>query len=325
MPLVPTRRQFGALLAGATLLAAPRPPRAAGLSPITLQSTWINDPEFVGNFVAIDKGFYKQQGLDLTYLPGGPNVIPEGALLTGKAEIALTAVINCAQAVAQKGAPFKVIGTQFQKNPNSIISLEKSNIRKVEDLAGKTVAVAPLNIATFTALLALHGLKPADLKIVPYAFDPTPLGTGEVDAVADFMTSLPFIVEKKFGVKTSYFLLYDVGLELYGNLVTVTEATLKSRRPQLLGFLRASRQGWQEDFANPDKYVDACMDTWFKGNGYTRDAAIYHSHAQIPLIENPNGIFWMDDAAIEKNLESLARLGIKAPRAMFDTSLLREL
>lgn len=323
-----TRREFGkTVLAGAAVAAmTPMSKALAGdLSHIDFQSTWINDPEFVGNFIAIDKGYYKDEGIDLNYIPGGPDVIPEGSLLTGKADFALTSVINCAQAVVEKGAPFKVVGTQFQKSPDSIISLEETGIKTVKDLAGKTVACPPLNIATLKAVLDLHGMKMTDMKVVPYAFDPTPLATGEVDAVVDFMTSLPYIVEQASGKKTSYFLFYDVGLEFYANLLTVTEDTLKSKRKELIGFMKATRKGWKDAFADPDKYVNEFEDTWFKGNGYTHDAAIFHSHVQIGLIDHPKGVLWMDDDVIDKNIESLKRLGIDAPRDMFDTSLLQEL
>ena len=56
----------------------------------TMQAAWINDAEFMGYFIAMDKGYYTEQGLKLNYLPGGPDVIPESSLLGGKAPLALT-------------------------------------------------------------------------------------------------------------------------------------------------------------------------------------------------------------------------------------------
>jgi len=65
--------------------------------------------------------------------------------------------------------------------------------------------------------------------------------------------------------------------------------------------------------------------TWFKGNGYTPEAALFHGKVQLPLMENPNGIFAMDDAWIDKNLATLDKVGVKADKSLFDTSILAEL
>lgn len=292
---------------------------------LAFQSIWINDPEFSGYFIAMDKGYYAAEGLSIDYLPGGPDVIPQASLLTGKADIALTSMIETATAITEKGANFKVVGAQFQKSPDSIISLEATGIKTIKDLAGKTVACPPLNLGPFKVLLEVNGVAENDVKIVPYTFDPTPLATGQVDAVVDFMTSLPFIIEQTSGKKTSYILFSDAGMAFGQDLITVTEDTLTSRRKDIVGFLRASRKGWVEDFKEPGKYAKEFEETWYKGNGYTPEAAQFHSKIQISLMESPNGVFSMDDAWIDGNIASLEKIGIKVSRDIFDSSLLAEI
>ena len=174
-------------------------------------------------------------------------------------------------------------------------------------------------------LLGLNGVAEDQVKIVPYAFDPTPLATGQVDAVVDFMTSLPFIVEETSGKKASFILFYDSGMPFGQDFVTVTEDTLKNRRKDVVAFLRASRKGWNDDFADPLKYTKEFENSWYKGNGYTPGAAEYHSKIQIPLMQNPKGVFTIDDESIEKNIASLEKIGVKANKDLFDTSLLAEL
>ena len=89
MKIAMNRRSFLGVTAGAGLgLAGVRPARAA-TSSLVMQSAWINDAEFAGYFVAIDKGWYADEGLDLTYLSGGPDVIPESSLLSQKADLAV--------------------------------------------------------------------------------------------------------------------------------------------------------------------------------------------------------------------------------------------
>ncbi|WP_315835825.1 ABC transporter substrate-binding protein [Bradyrhizobium prioriisuperbiae] len=318
------RRQFGAAsIGGAVAAMAGRRALAAAPTPITFQANWLNDPEFLGYMLAIDKGYYEEAGLKVTYLPGGPNVIPEGSLLTRKSDIALTALLTTATAIVQKGAPLKVIGTQYQKSPLGVIAMASSNIKGPADLAGKTVAVPTLSADVFKAFVKLH--KVENVKIVPYAFNPAPLINGEVDATVDFATQLPFIIEQSSGKKASYFLFDDHGLPLLIDLVTVTTDTLSSKRPELLKFLQASRRGWAENFADPSKYPELYHDTWFKGTGSTVGAEKFFNAMQPSLVNHPKGLFTITEEAIEQNLKSLSSVGVTGRKDMFDTSLLAEI
>ncbi len=298
--------------------------RALAASPLTLQSSWLNDAEFTGYFAAMADKRYEAAGLDLTYLIGGPDVIPESSLLAGKADVALTTPDTTIKAIAEQGAPFKIIGTQYQKNPLGIVSLAKKPIAKPQDLVGKVLAVPPVNVISVEAMLAINGIDKAKVKIVPYEYDPTPLLKGEIDASLDFTTNVPYTIEQQ-GEKAVSFLLYDFGYKLYNDTVVVTEETLKNKRKELIAFLKASREGWTANLADPKLYPRKFAETWFKGTGRTIENEVYFNTAQKPLIEHPKGIFAMDEAGIAGNIEALGRIGIKATPAMFDTSLLAEL
>jgi len=298
--------------------------RVFALDKLNFQSIWLNDPEFIGYMIAIDNGYYAAEGLSVNYIPGGPDVIPEGALLSGKADISLTHLTGVVKAVTEKGAPLKVIGTQYQKSPVGVISLEQSNIRQPKHLIGKTVACPPLSIATFLAMLKVNGVPKEKVRVVPYTFSPAPLVKGEVDAVVDFVIELPFLAEQKSGKKTSYFLVWDAGMPLFIDLVTVTSDTLKNKRGQLVKFLRASRKGWAENNADPAKYPAKYSNTWFKGNGSSLEAENFHNKAQIPFMANPKGLFALDTGAIDASLAALERVGLKGSRDIFDLTLLAE-
>src|ERR1700722_2346216 len=85
--------------------AAPAPSKAR-----SMQAARVNDAEFMGYFVGLQNGFYKAQNVDLMYLAGGPDVIPESALLAGKAALALTTPDTTIRAITSQGAKFKIIG-----------------------------------------------------------------------------------------------------------------------------------------------------------------------------------------------------------------------
>ena len=319
-----SRRDFakGSLAAG--LVAAAFPARAAGLDELTLQANWLNDPEFIGYMIGIDGGFYKQAGLLVRYLPGGPDLSPESALLAGKADIALTAMPTTAKVIGEMGAKLKIIGTQYQKSPLGVISLEESGIRGPNDLVGKTVAVPALAMLQFRTLLKANKIDAASLRIVPFSFDSTPLINKSVDSVVDFVTQLPFMLEIA-GHKATSFLFYDFGLPLYINLVVVREETLAEKRSALVRFLKASRLAWIENFKDPARFPTEFHETWFRGTGGLLEAEIDFNRRQENLMAHEKGFFFMDEKGIERNLETLGQLGIKADRSMFDTTLLADL
>lgn len=323
MTLTLGRRGFlqTAAMAGATM-ALPRMARAA--TPFAMQAAWINDAEFAGYFLGLDKGYYAEEGLELTYLPGGPDVIPESTIIAGRADLALTTPDTTIRAISEQGAKFKIIGAQYQKNPIGVVSLKKNPINTPADLVGKTIAVPPVNIVTIEALLALNGIEKSQVNIVPYSYDPTPLVKGEIDASLDFTTNVPFTISQ-LGEEAHSFLLYDHGVTLYNDTVVVTEETLATKRKELLGWLRASRKGWIEALADPALYPPQWATTWFAGTGRSIENEVYFNTAQKPLMETANGIFSMTEEDIEKNIQALAAVGIIGTRDMFDTTLLAEI
>jgi ABC-type nitrate/sulfonate/bicarbonate transport system substrate-binding protein len=318
-----SRRSF--LRLGAAGLATSLLPLgiAHAAAPLVFQASWINDAEFTGYFIAMDKGYYTAEGVALTYLPGGPDVIPETALIAGKADLTLTTPDTTITAIVDQGAKFKIIGTQYQKSPLGVVSLAKSPIKTPKDLIGKTLAVPPVNVLSVEAMLKINGIDKSQLKIVPYEYDPTPLIKGEIDASIDFTTNVPFTIKTQ-GEDATSFLLYDFGFTIYNDTVVVTEETLKTKRKELVGWLRASRKGWTENLKDPAAYPPTLADSWYKGTGRSIDNEIYFNKAQKPLIDTPAGIFAMAPEDIGKNVDALNAVGIKATKDMFDGSLLAE-
>ena len=318
-----TRRSF---IQAAAALAATSPllARSQALAKLTLQAAWVNDAEFMGYFIAMDQGYYKAEGLELKYLSGGPDVIPESSLLSKKADVALTTVETAIKAITEQKAPLVIIGAQYQKNPVGIVSLASKPLKTPADLVGKTIAVPPVNRLTVEAMLKLNGIDKSKVRIVPYAYDPTPLLKGEIDGSLDFTTNVPFTIKSK-GQEAASFLLADFKLPLFNDVVVVTQETLKTRRKDLVAFLRASRKGWVENFKDPAAYPPKFKDTWFKGTGRSVENELYFNAAQKPLMEHPSGIFAMSDEAIANCIAALNAVNVKASKAHFDTSLLKDI
>ncbi|WP_432562600.1 ABC transporter substrate-binding protein [Kineococcus sp. SYSU DK003] len=296
----------------------------AGDRSLTFQASWINDAEFTGYFVAIDEGYYAEEGLQLEYVSGGPSVIPESSLLSGAAHIALTSPDTTVSAITEQGAELVVVGTQYQRNPLGVVSLAASGIATPADLVGRTVAVPDVNRLAFEAMLTVNDIALDGVSVVPYAYDPTPLLNGEVDATLDFVTNVPFTLEQA-GAAASSFLLYDAGYRIPNDTVVVTRELLEDRREDVVAWLRASRRGWEANLADPALYPPQFMDTWFEGTGRTLENELFFNQAQKPLVEDQAGIFALTPESIAATIESLALVGLTATEDMFDGSLLEDL
>jgi ABC-type nitrate/sulfonate/bicarbonate transport system substrate-binding protein len=290
-----------------------------------MQSSYINDAEFIGYFIAIDKGYYRARGLNFVYRPGGPDIIPESALFSKKADVALTDIDTTVSAITKQGAKFKIIGAQFQKNPMGVISLPNKPVRTPQDLIGKSLSVSPVSMALVRAFFRIVGLPANAVRIVPdLQSDPSALLTGVVDAALGFVSDYPFVVAQH-GKQPITFLLGDYGMPQFMDTVVVDEDTLKSKREALVQWLAASRQGWNENFVDPAVYPRLLHETWLKPAGRSADYDAFSNRAYKQLMTAKTGVFSMSEQDIAYNIEAVNRLGLKATRAMFDTTLLQEI
>jgi len=303
---------------------------SGGKTNLAMQLAWVPDAEFLGYFISKDKGYYSDEGLNVTLIPGGPQVAPETVVQSGKALTALTTPDTTAKAVVDQQAPFKIIGSQYQKNPIGIMSLPKQNISGPQDLVGKTVGVPPANQLTIQLLFAINNIDPKSVKVVPYSFDPTPLASGEIDAAIAFVTTDPFLLKDK-GVDSRTFLLYDYGVKLYNDTVVATDKALSEQKDTIIKWFRASIKGWQDaidDTANRDKYIKLITDKYGKALNFSTASQSFQHEAQIPLMQGPatqdHGLFWMSDQDIAANIDTVNKLQIKATADLFTTQVLQD-
>ena len=150
---------------------------------IKIQLQWFNQAQFAGYIVALNKGFYKEQGLDVTLLEGGTTIVPQTVLAQGQADYAIAWVPKALQS-REQGANITDVGQVFQRSGTTQISFKDKNITTAADLKGKKVGNWGFgNEFELFAGMTKAGLDPSsDVTLVQQQFDENALLSGDIDA-----------------------------------------------------------------------------------------------------------------------------------------------
>ncbi len=297
---------------------------------ITLQLSWIKNAEFAGEYFADSNGHYGDVGFGEVTMNPGPGPI-ETLVATGDAEFGLSNAVSTAQVVAEEEAPLKIVGTKFQKNPFTILSMaDGGDIATPEDLVGKTIGVqAGGNETLFDALLEVNGIDPGDVTKVPVEYDPAPLVDGEVDGFLAYLTNESITVQFD-GHEVTNLPFADNGLPFVAESIITTDQMIAEEPEQVKAFLEAEILGWQDYLEDPEEGARLAVEEYGADLGLEMDKEVEQANVQSTLIVTPdveaNGLLTITDELIDQNMETLDAAGIDIDAAsLFDLSLLDEL
>lgn len=324
-PSMLTRRglmQTGA--AGLAMIAFfPRVARAE--TPVTMQLSWLHSVQFAGSYLAQENGWWRDAGLQVTLLQGGPNAPVEPPVVAGTALIGISAADYTAAAVEQ-GAPFRIIGVAMQKNPFVIASLPANPVNAPADLQGKRIGMALANTPVLQALCRLNDVDFNAIQIVPTQYSAQPLIAGDVDCLLCWETDLPVAMAMQ-GIKADTMLMADHGYALHSQTYITTQDSLANRRDALITLMAGEARGWQACRADPDAAA-ALTVQMFPDAGLDLPTQKLQLARQLPLMfsdqTTTHGFGWFSDDAVQDNIRTLALLGRKVTADLWDRSILDE-
>ncbi|MCU1528505.1 MAG: transporter substrate-binding protein [Frondihabitans sp.] len=302
---------------------------AGSLGTVAIQLSWIKNIEFAGEYFATEKGYYTKAGFKaVTLNAGGGQTTAEEAVLSGQALVGLSSPSITAPSIIQ-GAALKVIATTYQKNPFCLLSLEeKTPIKTVADLKGKTIGVqSGGNETILKGFLKANNLT-NDVTLVATQYSIAPLEAGKYDAHMSYTTNEP-ILAKQDGYSPVVLPFADNGLPFVAETFTVTQDSIDNKRDTLKAFLKAEIQGWSDAVKSPAQSATYAVQKYGKDQDLNVKEQTSEATAQNALIltddVNTNGLFTMTDALIAENIKSLATMGTKiTAEKLFDMSLIKE-
>ena len=328
MPRLPLSRrrllQTGAAgLGTAALGLQPRP--LAAQTPTTFQLSWLHSVQFGGSYIAKDRGYWADLGLDVSLSPGGPNAPTEPPVVTGNALMGISAADYTASAVAE-GAPFKIIAVAMQKNPFAISSLPDNPVNTPADLEGKSIGMATANTPVLRALAQINDVDFDAIEIVPTQYDAAPLMNGQVDCILSWATDLPVAMIMQ-GADPIVMLMADHGYSVHSQTYIVTEEMPANRRDTLVAFLRGEVMGWADYHADPDAAAELTV-AMFPDAGLDPETWKLQAARQVLLmfsdLPEEHGFGWFTEDTVAANVETLALLGHEVSPDLWDRSVLEE-
>jgi len=285
------RRHFlQATAVAAAGLAAPAV--RAQAKPVRVALGWINNVEYAGVWLGLENGYFKQEGLDVKTLPGGPNAPPPPVTVaSGGAEIGYGNWLPYLDAI-NRGNDFVLLAGTFPVSPLGILSLPGKPILKAADIVGKKIlAQGPNERTAIDATLALNNL-PKQWEFVPAGFSPEPLLAKAGDGYTAFGTNQAVTLEVKMNMvrgKDFFFTSFDsMGYRYYTNLVFVQRAYLAANRPIVLGYLKGLTRGWVENAKDPSVAAKLCVTKYGADLGLDLKQQTRQNELQIPMLRNPD-------------------------------------
>ncbi len=153
---------------------------AAELIPVTLQLQWLTQAQFAGYYVALDKGYFEDEGLDVTIVPGAVDIVPQDVLASGDVDFAV-AWVPKALASIEAGAGITDIAQIFERSATLQVAWADSGITGPEDLSGKTIGSWGFG-NEWELFAGLTEAGASDYTIVQQNFDMNALLNHEIDA-----------------------------------------------------------------------------------------------------------------------------------------------
>ncbi|MTH95018.1 ABC transporter substrate-binding protein [Roseibium sp. RKSG952] len=235
---------------------------------LTLQLKWVTQGQFAGYYVAEEKGFYDEEGLDVTIKPGGPDIAPPQVIAGGGADVIIDWMPS-ALASREKGVPLVNIAQPFERSGMMLTCRKDTGITSPEDFRGKTLGVWFFgNEYPFLSWMSQLGI-PTDgseggVTVLKQGFNVDPLLQKQADCIST-MTYNEYWQVIDAGIPEEELVVFkyeDQGVATLEDGLYVLESSLEDPEmvDKLARFVRASMKGWNYAAQNPEEAAEIVLE-----------------------------------------------------------------
>jgi signal transduction histidine kinase/CheY-like chemotaxis protein len=269
---------FGALPALAENSAAGINPKL-NLEKVVLQLKWLHQFQFAGYYAAKELGYYERAGLDVEIRQRGRGIDICEEVVSGRADYGVMG--NDVVLKYMNGRPLVVMAALFQHSPVAIISTKESGISTPQDLLGRRL-MWQRGFGLIIPIMLMHEGIPLDkISLHDFTYDINDLTSGKVDAMAAYITEMPYHLEKA-GIPYNIIYPHHYGAHFYGDCLVTSKATAENHTQRTQRFLEASLKGWKYAMDNPDEIVRLLKSKYPSRN--TSEQLLYEAKAMRELM-----------------------------------------
>ncbi|GAB6053434.1 hypothetical protein JCM17960_22540 [Magnetospira thiophila] len=284
---------------------------AKPLEPVSIQFHWLPQFEFAGFYMAKEKGFYAEAGLEVTILPYERNKTDVvSAVISGRAQFG----VGYSSLVADyfRGKPIVALAAVFQDSPLVLMGRDDDDMKTPEDLRGKRVMIGgdALDSASIMALLFSHGLLRNDIVRQDHSYDIEDLAQGRTDAMTAYVSNEPFHMRER-GYGYRIFDPKENGISFYGDLLFSSEAQVRDHPKRTQAFVEASLEGWRYAFDHIDETIRLIQEK-YNEQRKSYEALLYEANVLKTLAIKPGiPLGDLDYRKLEKASDAYRLMGIR--------------
>ena len=260
---------------------------------VSLALDWTPNTNHTGVYVAMQKGYYQENGIDLTLTPYSSSVYPEQLVSTGKAEFGISFPESVTTFRAQH-VPIVSIAAIIEHNTSALITLKSSGLDSVAKLAGKRYAGfgAPYEQPVISEMLSCAGASSANFQNVATQLDPiAALTSGQFDFAWVYL-GWEGIEAQRQGVELNTFPLTDYCIPDYSSPVIITNQQFTQQHSDVIKrFLKATAEGYQYAIQHPDDAANLLMQGAPKGS-FDDTQLVTKSQAYLSPLYAPGEKCW---------------------------------
>ena len=276
---------------------------------VSLRHDWLPQAQFAGSYVAQDKGYFEDAGLDMTVNPGGVDLNPIRLVASGSDTFGMANADQLLVARAQ-GLPLMAIAALFQQNPVVFITLADSGIETPQDFVGRTVGV---KVGTspdilYQSLMSSQGIDRSQIQEIPVQYDMANFFSGNVEVWPAYIINEAMIARNE-GFEINVINPFDYGVFDYAGVIFTTEKYLEENREIVLAFLEALLQGWKDSINDPEMAVSTLI-RMNDGLNERHETEMMQAVIELVIEGVGNRTGWMEEAKWESTYEMLDSQGL---------------